>query len=162
MKYSRLIATTALNLELLKQEYPSLSASEVIAFMRIHKQGTKDHEKFAELAERSIQKNEKLNILYTAKTDDFEQIRRVVSPLAFQVKSPKSEGGKQFIYLCSYNTNGDVRTYRFDRIQEMKTTSKPAKYDGDYDPFYDYYSDDIIPDFYNSDAPLLEFGKELI
>lgn len=162
MKFTRLVTSYTVNLDLLYSLYPSLSSEQVTDFMHRRKLATKDTAKFAELIEKAIQKHQKIRIVYAAKEDNFEEEARVVVPLAFQVKKPKTEN-QDYVYLVAYNFENLVRTYRFDRLKEVKTTSKPAKYpEGGYSTYYDYYSDDITPDYYDSNLPLLDFAKDLI
>lgn len=161
MKYSRLKKAYNPSISELKSLYPSLSPEYVIAFMKRHKLATKDTSKFVDLIDKSIQRNFKIIIYYSAAEDNFKEERRVVRPLAFQVKKPKHEN-QEFIYLVAYNTDNGVRTYRFDRLNEVKTMSVPATYpENGYSTYYSYY-DDIEPDYYDENLELPNYAKDLL
>lgn len=169
MKYSRLIRAYSeqhklmpkLPADVLEEVIANtLTADQVIDFMTRQKLATKNTNRYADLLDKAIQKQQRISIIYAAAEDNYVEEKRIVTPLAFQIKRPKNEM-REYVYLVAYNYEGGVRTYRFDRLKEVKTVSLPGKYEGPYLDYYTYYEDRIEPDFYEGLEDVPDFSKFL-
>lgn len=126
----------------LSRLWKSLSKEQVLKLInkyskRYAAQSTNPSE-FVDMIDKAIQQTRKIEIWYTSVADG-EEVRRIISPIAWQAK-------KGFVYVVAYNNLGEVRTYRLDRISKLKETWTDAL-GGEYDNYYDYYSDDITRQF---------------
>lgn len=167
MKYTRLVKSYSeqhklmpkLPADVLEEVIANtLTVDQVVDFMNRQKLATKNTSKFADLLDKAIQKQQRISIIYAAAEDDYLEEKRIVTPLAFQIKKPQHEM-REYVYLVAYNYEGGVRTYRFDRLKEVKTVSLPGKYEGPYLDYYTFYEDQIEPDFYEGLDSVPDFSN---
>lgn len=113
----------------------------------IHVTASKDPSRFVDIIDLAIQKKQKIWVTYEAAEDDFVEEARMLTPLSWRITKDGN------VLLVAYQYEGETHTYRLDRFTEVKSTGKPGQ-KGDYDTYYDYYSDIIQPDFYNPYDPI--------
>lgn len=131
----------------LSRLFISLSKEQVHSIIRANRhryaRQSSNPSEFVEMIDKAIQLGRKVEIWYTSVADGVE-VRRIVSPLAWQTK-------KNFVYCVCYNNHGDVRTYRLDRITKVKESWTDAR-TGPYDNYYEYFKDDIVPQYNRPDT----------
>lgn len=126
-------------------ERPAIGV-RTIYFDGIQVKASKDPSRFVDIIDLAIQKKKKIWVTYEAEEDDFVEEARMLTPLSWRI----TKDGH--VLLVAYQYEGETHTYRLDRFTEVKSTGTPGQ-SGEYDTYYDYYSDIIEPDYYNPYDP---------